>query len=175
MFYPYHEKKPKTDDAAFVAPSADLVGEVTLGENSSVWYNATLRADLAPVTIGANTNIQDNAVVHVDTDQPASIGDNVTVGHGAILHGCRIGDNSLIGMGAIVLSGAEIGEKCIVGAGALVTENKKYPDRSLIIGSPAKNLRTVTDEQAARLQGSADRYVEKAREMAKNFGDEAPE
>ena len=175
MFYPYHENKPKTDDAAFVAPSADLVGEVTLGENSSVWYNATLRADLAPVTIGANTNIQDNAVVHVDTDQPASIGDNVTVGHGAILHGCRIGDNSLIGMGAIVLSGAEIGEKCIVGAGALVTENKKYPDRSLIIGSPAKNLRTVTDEQAARLQGSADRYVEKALEMAKNFGDEAPE
>jgi carbonic anhydrase/acetyltransferase-like protein (isoleucine patch superfamily) len=165
MQYPHHQQYPDTKKTAFIAPSAELIGEVTCGRNVSVWFNATIRADIAPISIGENSNIQDNCVIHVDKDKPTSVGKNVTVGHNAILHACTIGDNSLIGMGAIVLSDAEIGRECIVGAGALVTEGKKFPDRSLIIGSPAKSVRTLTEEQLAKLQQSADGYVEKAQLM----------
>lgn len=170
MIYNFKDKKPKTDEAVFIAPSADIIGEVTLGKDVSVWFNATIRADLSPVTIGDGTNVQDNCVIHVDTDKPTTVGKNVIIGHNVILHGCTVGDNSLIGMGAVVLNGAVIGEGCVVGAGALVTENKKFPDRSLIIGSPAKAIRTLTDEQVQKILEGVDRYIEKGRETAESLG-----
>ena len=170
MIYNFKDKKPKTEEAVFIAPSADIIGEVTLGKDVSVWFNATIRADLSPVTIGDGTNVQDNCVIHVDDDKPTTVGKNVIIGHNVILHGCTVGDNSLIGMGAVVLNGAVIGEGCVVGAGALVTENKKFPDRSLIIGSPAKAVRTLTDEQVQKILEGVDRYIEKGRETAESLG-----
>ena len=131
-------KKPVIHPSAFVADNATVRGSVTLGANSSVFFGAVLRGDRAPITIGAGTNIQDNCVVHVDYDHPVTVGENVTVGHGAILHGCTVGDNTLIGMGAIVLNGAKVGSNCLIGAGALVPQNVEIPDGSLAFGSPAK-------------------------------------
>lgn len=163
MNYNFKDKRPDTDKAVFIAPSADIIGDVTLGKDVSVWFNATIRADLASVSIGDGTNVQDNCVVHVDHDTPATIGKNVVIGHNAILHGCTVGDNSLIGMGAILLNNAVIGRECVVGAGALVTENKKFPDRSLIVGSPAKAIRTIPDADAERLHEAAKGYIEKAK------------
>ncbi len=171
MNYSFEDKTPDIDKAAFIAPSADIVGDVVLGEDSSVWFNATIRADLAPIRIGRGTNIQDNCVVHVDEDTPTTIGENVTVGHNAILHGCSVGNNSLVGMGAIILNNAKIGNESVVGAGALVTENKQFPDRSLIIGSPAKALRTLRDEDVERLKGAAASYREKAEHTRKSVPD----
>ena len=168
MIYKHKDLNPDVEKAAFVAPSGDVIGDVVLGKDASVWFNVTIRGDMAPIRIGENTNIQDNSVVHVDTDTPTHIGNDVTVGHSAILHGCTIGDKSLIGMGAIVLSNAVIGNECVVGAGALVTENKRFPDRSLIIGSPARSIRTLTDEDVEKLKGSAARYVEKAKATKKS-------
>ena len=130
-------KKPVIHPSAFVADNATVRGSVTLGANSSVFFGAVLRGDRAPITIGAGTNIQDNCVVHVDYDHPVTVGENVTVGHGAILHGCTVGDNTLIGMGAIVLNGAKVGSNCLIGAGALVPQNVEIPDGSLAFGSPA--------------------------------------
>lgn len=163
MIYGFQDKHPDTGKAVFIAPSADIIGDVALGENVSVWFNATIRADLASVTIGDGTNVQDNSVIHVDKDVPSNIGKNVVIGHNAILHGCTVGDNSLIGMGAIILNNAVIGRECVIGAGALVTENKKFPDRSLIIGSPAKAVRTISDADAERLHEAAKGYIEKAK------------
>lgn len=162
MNYSFQGKHPKTEKAVFIAPSADIIGDVSVGENVSVWFNATIRADLAAVTIGDGTNVQDNSVIHVDKNVPAEIGSNVIIGHNAILHGCTVGDNSLIGMGAIILNNAVIGKECVIGAGALITENKKFPDRSLIIGSPAKAVRTISDADAERLHEAARGYIEKA-------------
>lgn len=156
----------RINKAIFTAPNAAVTGRVELAEETSVWYGASLRGDLAPVSIGKGTNIQDNATVHVDTDTPTSIGSGVTVGHNAIIHGCTVGDDCLIGMGAIVLNRAEIGKESIVGAGALVTEGKSFPSRSLIIGSPAKAIRTVTDEELEKIRANAVRYVESARKHA---------
>ena len=138
---------PEIDESVFVAESADIIGDVKIGKNSSVWYNTVLRGDEHAIRIGENTNIQDGTVVHVGLDVDTVIGDNVTVGHNALVHGCKIGNNSLVGMGAIVLNGAEIGEFCMIGAGALVTQNKKFPDGMLIIGSPAKAVRELTEEE----------------------------
>ncbi len=166
MIYPYRDKRPEIDKAAFVAESAEVAGEVYLGENASLWYNVSIRGDLQPVYIGDRSNIQDNCVVHVAHEFPARIGDGVTVGHGVILHACSVGSDSLIGMGAIVLDGSEIGEESIVGAGALVTQNKKFPPRSLIIGSPAKVVRTLTDEEVKAIRDNAQEYVEFGREYA---------
>ncbi len=171
MEYTYHGKKPETGKSAFVAPSADIVGDVVLGEDSSVWYNTTIRGDLAAIRIGRGTNIQDNSVMHVDEDTPATVGDYVVVGHNAILHGCTIGNNSLIGMGSIILNRAVIGSECVVGAGALVTENKRFPDRSLIVGSPAKAIRTLEDKDVARIKDAAERYIKKAKEHRKMVED----
>jgi carbonic anhydrase/acetyltransferase-like protein (isoleucine patch superfamily) len=164
MLYALDMCSPVTDTGEyFVAPNAAVIGRVHLGRYANVWFGAVLRGDTNEIEIGDNTNIQDNAVVHVDDDAPARIGSDVTVGHAAVVHGCTVGNGSLIGIGATILSYAEIGEFCIVGANALVTERKQFPDRSLIIGSPAKRVREVTDQEVEMLRESAAHYVELAR------------
>ncbi|MCL2293867.1 MAG: gamma carbonic anhydrase family protein [Spirochaetes bacterium] len=175
MIYKFKDKAPDIGKAAFVANSADIVGEVTLGEDSAVWFNAVLRGDIAPVVVGKNTNIQECSVLHVETDKPCIVGDNVTIGHGAIVHAAKIGNECLIGMGAIVLSKAEIGEGSVVGAGALVTEGKIFPPRSLIVGSPARRIRELTDSDIEKIKKSAEKYVGLGKEMAKRRGISAEE
>lgn len=152
----------KIADSAWIAAGAVVVGDVTLAENVSVWFAAVLRADSESIRIAENTNIQDGVVGHADPGFPLIIGEGVTVGHNAVVHGARIGDHSLIGMGAILLNGASIGRHCIVGAGALVTQGKNFPDRSLIIGSPAKAVRAVSADEISMIQQSAADYVRKA-------------
>jgi carbonic anhydrase/acetyltransferase-like protein (isoleucine patch superfamily) len=146
-------------DPVFIAETAVVLGRVTCGDYVSIWYNTVLRADLEPITIGDRSNIQDNSVIHVDPGLPAVIGRNVTVGHGAIIHACTIGDSSLIGMGATVLSGARIGSHCIIGAGCVVPEGMKVPDGSLVLGVPGKIRREVTEAERVRIQKNADVYV----------------
>lgn len=153
---------PEIDESVFVAQSADIIGDVKIGKNSSVWYNAVIRGDEHAITIGENTNIQDGTVVHVGWDTDTIIGDNVTVGHNALVHGCKVGNNSLVGMGATILNGAEIGEFCMVAAGALVTQNKKFPDGVLIMGSPAKVARELTEAEKQSLIDSANDYYANA-------------
>ena len=155
-------KTPDIHPSAFVAPGAVVRGEVHLAENSSVFYNAVLRGDRAPISIGEGTNIQDNCVVHVEYDLPVTLGKNVTVGHGAILHGCTVGDETLIGMGAIVLNGAQIGKSCLIGAGALVTQNAVIPDGCMAVGSPARVKRPLTPEEMDALRQSAADYRQEA-------------
>ena len=155
---------PNIHESVFIADGAIVKGNVTIGEDSSVWYNAVVRIEAAEVVIGKRTNIQDCAVVHGEEDFPVYIGDNVTVGHTAIIHGCTIKSNTLIGMGAIVLNGAVIGENCVVGAGALVTEGTVVPDGSLVLGSPAKVRREVTQKDLDLIVDSADVYVKEAKE-----------
>lgn len=154
----------KIAESTFIAPGAIVLGDVTIGEDVGIWYHATIRGDKSTITIGKGSNIQDNAVVHVDTNYSVTIGENVTVGHGAIIHGCSIGDNTLVGMGAIVMNGAVIGNNCIVAAGALVTGGTVVPDNSLILGNPAKIKRPVTEEEIASNIRNAKEYVQEARE-----------
>jgi carbonic anhydrase/acetyltransferase-like protein (isoleucine patch superfamily) len=149
---------PQIDATAFVATGARVIGAVTLGEGSSVWYNAVLRADSDSITVGAGSNVQDNVSVHVDDGHPVRIGANVSIGHNAVVHGCTIGDSSLIGMGAVVLSGAVIGAGCLVAAGAVVLEGTIVPDGSLVAGVPAKVRRELTSEEQAGLRRNADTY-----------------
>src|SRR5450830_1472280 len=153
---------PQIDASAFVADTANVIGKVTLEANTSVWFGATLRGDNERITVGANSNVQEGAVLHTDPGYPLDIGKNVTIGHQAMLHGCTIGDGALIGIQAVVLNGARIGKNCLVGAGALVTEGKEFPDNSLIIGSPAKAVRTLSEEDIARMQAGTAGYVERA-------------
>ena len=157
--------QPRIHETAFIAPGAVVLGDVTVGEDAGIWYNATVRGDRDSVVIGRRSNIQDNAVVHQDFGYPVTLGENVTVGHGAIIHGCTVGDNSLIGMGAILMNGAKIGRNCIIGAGALVTQGMEVPDNSLVLGSPAKVKRSVTEEEIAGNLRNAGFYVEEAREQ----------
>lgn len=152
-------KNAKVDQSAWVAHSADVIGNVEIGEESSVWYHATIRGDLNYVKIGSGTNIQDGAVVHVDTGCPCVIGSMVTVGHNATVHGCTIGDRSLIGMGSILLNGCKIGRDCMIGAGALVTEGKEIPDGSLVLGSPGKVIRKLTEEEIKQIEMNAMTYM----------------
>jgi len=152
--------------SVWIAPDAQVIGRVTLGEEVGVWFGAVIRGDNDPISIGARTNIQDGAMLHADPGIPLTIGADVTVGHHAILHGCSVGDNSLIGMGATVLNRARIGANCIVGANALVTEGKEFPDFSLIVGAPAKAVRTLDPATAAQLRASAAHYVANARRYA---------
>lgn len=155
--------------AAFVAPDADLYGDVTAGEDTSFWFHAVVRADDASVVIGRGSNIQDNAVVHVDEGFPVHIGEDVTVGHGAIVHGCTIGDRTLIGMGSVILNGAVIGSDCVIGAGALVTGKSVIPDGSMVLGSPAVVRRPVTEEEKAASLKNARHYVEEGKKYASFF------
>ena len=150
---------PRVAASAWVADTAQVIGNVVLGENASVWFGTVVRGDTEAITIGAGTNIQDASVLHADFGQPLVVGERVTVGHQVMLHGCTIGDETLIGIGAIVLNGARIGKNCLVGAGALVTEGKEFPDGSMIIGSPAKAVRELTSEQIAGLRQSAQHYI----------------
>jgi carbonic anhydrase/acetyltransferase-like protein (isoleucine patch superfamily) len=147
----------------WVADSATVAGRVRLGEDCGVWFGAVIRGDNEWIGIGARTNIQDNAVLHSDAGSPLTIGEGCTIGHSAVVHGCTVGDNSLIGMGATVLNGARIGANSIVGAGALVTEGKEFPDNSLIVGAPAKAIRTLDEAAVAKLKLSAEHYVSNAR------------
>lgn len=160
MLYSLGFESPQIADGdCFVAPSAAVIGRVRLGRGSSVWFGAVIRGDGNTIEIGDGSNVQDNAVIHVDGDAPAHLGTDVTVGHSAVVHGCTVGDGSLIGIGATILSHASIGRFCLVGAGALVTERKAFPDRSLIIGVPAKRVREVTDEEIEMLRESAAHYA----------------
>jgi carbonic anhydrase/acetyltransferase-like protein (isoleucine patch superfamily) len=159
--YQLGDQAPEIDASAFVADSANLIGKVTVEANASVWFGVTIRGDNERITIGEGSNIQEGTVMHTDMGFPLTIGRNVTVGHQAMLHGCTIGDGALIGIQAVVLNGAKIGKGCLVGAGALVTEGKEFPDNSLILGSPAKVVRTLTEEDLQRLAGNAANYVER--------------
>lgn len=153
---------PSVADTAWVADSAQVIGNVVLGDQASVWFGTVVRGDTERITIGAGTNIQDTSVLHADIGKPLVIGERVTVGHQAVLHGCTVGDESLIGIGAIVLNGAKIGKNCLVGAGSLVTEGKEFPDGSMIMGAPAKLVRQLTAEQMASLRDSARHYIDNA-------------
>jgi carbonic anhydrase/acetyltransferase-like protein (isoleucine patch superfamily) len=152
---------PQFEDESsnWIAPDASLIGNVRLGRDVGIWFGAVIRGDNEAIVIGASSNVQEHAVMHTDPGFPLTVGEGCTIGHRAILHGCTIGDNSLVGMGAIVLNGARIGKNCLVGAGALVTEGKEFPDNSLIVGSPAKAVRTLDHEAAERLRVSAEHYV----------------
>lgn len=149
---------PRVAVSAWVADNAQVMGDVVIGEDASVWFGTTVRGDTDTITIGAGSNVQDGSVLHADDGMPLTIGENVTVGHQVMLHGCTIGDGSLIGIGAVVLNGAKIGRHCLVGAGALVTEGKEFPDGSMILGSPARVVKSLSPEQIEGLQESARRY-----------------
>ena len=167
--YQLDDKTPQVADSAWVADSAQVMGDVQLDENVSIWFNCTLRGDNDPITIGEGSNIQDGSVLHTDEGVPMHIGRGVTVGHLVMLHGCTVGDNCLIGIGSVILNRAEIGANSIVGANSLVPEGKSYPERSLILGSPAKVVRQLTDEEVARLQHSAAHYVNNAQRYARDL------
>ncbi len=154
---------PQIAETAWVADSAQVMGDVVLGDEVGIWFGVVVRGDTATITVGARTNIQDMSVLHADVGIPLTIGSGVTVGHQAVLHGCTVGDDSLIGIGAIVLNGAKIGKGCLVGAGALVTEGKAFPDGCMILGSPAKVVRQLNPEQLQGLRTSADQYVANAK------------
>jgi carbonic anhydrase/acetyltransferase-like protein (isoleucine patch superfamily) len=168
--YELDGKSPQLGTGAWVADNAQVIGEVQLGENASVWYGAVVRGDTGePIRIGRNSNIQDLSVLHADAGLPLTVGDNVTVGHQVMLHGCTIGDGSLIGIQAVILNGARIGRNCIVGAGSVVTEGKEFPDNSLILGAPAKVVRTLDEVVARKLAQSAEQYVQNSRRHAKGL------
>ncbi|PCG15005.1 MULTISPECIES: gamma carbonic anhydrase family protein [Sphingomonas] len=164
--YAFKDRRPTRHPDAWVAPSADVIGDVRLAEGVSVWFGAVIRGDNTPIPIGARSNVQEGAMLHSDPGAPLTVGEDCTIGHHAILHGCTIGDRVLIGMGAIVLNRAVISDDCIVGAGALVTEGKTFPPRSLIVGSPARAVRELDDAAVAALKMSAAHYVENGRKAA---------
>lgn len=167
--YRLGEIAPRLADDAWVAPDAQVIGHVVLGEGASIWFNAVVRGDNEPITVGARSNIQDGSVLHSDPGSPLTIGEGVTVGHKVTLHGCTIGDNALIGIGAVILNRAVIGQNSIVGAGSLVPEGKTFPDGVLILGSPARVVRELTAEQVAGLRRSADHYVANAQRFARDL------
>ncbi|NQV68092.1 MAG: gamma carbonic anhydrase family protein [Rhodobacteraceae bacterium] len=162
MIYALGDLTPCIDESAYVCDSAQVIGHVVLGPNSSVWFGAVMRGDNEGLTLGAGANVQDQAVVHSDIGYPVHIGANVTIGHSAIVHGCKIGDGSLIGMGAIIQNGAVIGKGCLIGAGALVTEHKVIPDGSLVVGTPGRVVRQLDDQVIAGLLQSAQIYQNNA-------------
>jgi carbonic anhydrase/acetyltransferase-like protein (isoleucine patch superfamily) len=167
---------PRLPDSGrfFVAPGAHLIGRVALHDDANVWFNCVLRGDNEWISIGARTNIQDNSVLHTDMGFPLTIGVDCTIGHNVVLHGCTIGDGSLVGMGATILNGAKIGKNCLVGANALVTEGKEFPDNSLIVGAPAKAIRELGDDARARHLESAKHYVENGQRYLKGLVEIAP-
>ncbi|NLI93829.1 MAG: gamma carbonic anhydrase family protein [Peptococcaceae bacterium] len=164
MIIQYQGNTPLIGEKVFIADGAKVIGKVSIGEYSSIWFNCVLRGDIDSITIGKRTNIQDLSLIHVNPGQPIIIEDDVSVGHSCVLHGCKICKGSLIGMGSIILNDAEIGENCLVGAGSLVPERKKFPPNSLIMGSPAKVVRELTGEEILSLHSLAKRYLERGQE-----------
>ncbi len=164
MLIAYGSKLPKLHRSVFVGEGAKIIGEVEVGEDSSIWFNAVLRGDMAPIIIGSRCNIQDGTVGHVNTSQPLILANDVSVGHAAIIHGCNIGEGTLIGMGAIVLNGADIGEYALIGAGSVVTENAVIPPYTLSLGTPAKVVRELTESDLQRMAKTMTNYVTKGRE-----------
>jgi len=170
MIYSLGEKKLKESSNDFwVAPNAAVIGDVELKKNSSIWFNATLRGDNDPIIVGENSNIQDGSVCHTDDGMPLIIGDNVTIGHKVILHSCQIGNNSLIGMGSTILNNAKIGNYCLVGANTLITEGKEFPDNSMIVGTPGKIKRELTEVERNLIDLSALHYVENMKRFRSNL------
>ena len=167
MFYDLENKKPNNSGENWVAPNATIIGDVTLEKNSSIWFNAVLRGDIELITIGENSNIQDGSVLHTDPGYKLNVGKGVTVGHMVMLHGCQIADDTLIGIGSIILNNAKIGKNCIVGANSLITENKIIPDNSLVVGSPGRVLRKVTEEEIKAIHENAKHYVDGSKKYKK--------
>ena len=163
MIYQLEDAVPQIHASAWVAENATLAGQITLQKDVSIWFNAVLRAEHAPITVGEGSNIQDGTVCHVDPGMPLTIGESVTVGHKVMLHGCTIGDESLIGINAVILNGAKIGRNCLIGANSLISEGKEIPDGSLVMGSPGKIVRTLSEAQIEGLKASAMHYVENGR------------
>lgn len=163
MIYQLEDRRVDVHPEAWVAPNATLIGSVKLEESASVWFNAVLRGDNELITVGPRSNVQDGTVMHTDMGYPLTLGEGVTVGHQVMLHGCTVGDYSLIGIGAVVLNGAKIGKHCIIGAGALIPEGKVIPDGSLVVGMPGKVKRELDDMAKVRLEASAEHYVNNAR------------
>jgi carbonic anhydrase/acetyltransferase-like protein (isoleucine patch superfamily) len=164
--YGLADKQPRLAPDAWIAPNATVIGDVRLADNASIWWNAVLRGDNDPITIGANSNIQDGSVLHTDAGVPLDVGRDVTVGHLVMLHGCTVGDGSLIGIKSVILNRAVIGRNCLIGANTLIPEGKTIPERSLVMGSPGKVVRQLTDEEVARLLAAAAHYVDNARRYA---------
>jgi len=169
MLYDLKDKKPKNFGENWTAPNAVIIGDVTLEKNTSIWFNSTLRGDIENIHIGEGSNVQDGSVLHTDPGYPLKVGKNVTVGHLVMLHGCTIGDNSLIGIGAVILNNAKIGKNCVIGAKSLITENKEIPDNSLVVGSPGRVSRKVTDEEVKAIKENAIRYQENWKKYSKSI------
>ena len=169
MFYDLENKKPKNSGENWVAPNATIIGDVTLEKNTSIWFNAVLRGDVENIFIGEGSNVQDGSVLHTDPGCPLKIGKDVTIGHMVMLHGCTIGDNSLIGIGAVILNNAKIGNNCIIGAKSLITENKEIPDNSLVVGSPGRVIRKLTEEEIKAIKENAIRYQENWQKYSKTL------
>ena len=168
MIYDVNGHTPKIDSNSWVASNSVIIGRVELKKNSNIWFNATLRGDLDPISLGEGSNIQDGSVIHTDPGCPTIVGKGVTVGHMVMLHGCTIGDNSLIGIGAVILNNAKIGKNCIIGAKALITENKEIPDNSLVIGSPGKVVREVTEEEKKAVFENTKHYQDNWKKYSKS-------
>ncbi|OCA89001.1 gamma carbonic anhydrase family protein [Pseudobacillus wudalianchiensis] len=169
MIVAYNGKKPELDETVFVAPGAYLIGDVHIGAESTIWFNAVLRGDEGSITIGKRCSIQDNSTIHLYEEAPVVVEDEVTVGHNVILHGCKIGKRSIVGMGSTILDHAEIGEECIIGANTLIPSGKKIPPRSLVVGSPGKVVRELNDKDFELIQLSIDTYVQKGYEFSEIF------
>lgn len=169
MILTYKDKTPLIGERTYIADGAQIIGDVSLGDYCSIWFNSILRGDLAPIIIGKRTNIQDLTVIHVNPDQPTIIEEDVSVGHSCVLHGCKVRTGSLIGMGTIILNDSEIGEFSLVGAGSLIPERKKFPPYSLILGSPAKVIRELSKEEVESLQGTTQRYMHRAQEYLDSY------
>ena len=169
MFYDLENKKVKNSGNNWVAPNATIIGDVILEKNTSIWFNATLRGDIENIQIGEGSNVQDGSVLHTDPGYPLKIGKNVTIGHLVMLHGCTIGNNSLIGIGAVILNNVKIGKNCIIGAKSLITENKEIPDNSLVVGSPGRVIRKVTDEEVKAIKKNSIRYQENCKKYSKSI------
>ena len=167
MIKEYNGHKPHIHNSCFIAENTTIIGRVTIKRNASIWYGTVIRGDDNYISIGENTNVQDNCTIHIAEDYPTIIGDNVTIGHGAIVHGCKVGNNVLIGMGAIILDGAEIEDNVLIAAGSLVSPGKKMPSNTLVLGSPAKVVRELTKEEIVNIKNSADYYVKLAEEYKK--------
>ena len=169
MIHQLGDKKIKREGENWIADSAKVIGDIHLKNNSSVWFGAVLRGDIEKITVGEGSNVQDNSVIHTDPGCPVIIGSGVTIGHMVMLHGCLIDNDSLIGIGAIILNKAKIGKHCIIGANSLITENKEIPDRSLVMGSPGKIIREVTDEEIKSVKENGKRYVNNWKNFEKNL------